>query len=192
MAAPRRTVLTEGQLMTVEYLILNRFKKPNNKVIGEALGIKAQTINSWRKMELFQEELDRKTALYKGNFEDVQLADRKERVVVLQKLFDRLPEDSSTSMKLKIIQEIRQETGGNAPIQVEMHHSLGHGPEIPPRAGDYDEWCAQNKKMLAVEAEYVEMERSHGKEKEREGIRQGIIPEVTQGKVSGQGNGSIN
>ena len=193
MAAPKRTVLSESQILAIEYLILNRFKKPSSAAIGEAIGVKSHTVSQWRRQELFQEELDRRTMLYKQNFEDVQLADRKERVVALQKLFDRLGDEGPTTIKLKILQEIRQETGGNAPIQVEMHHSLGHGPELPPRAGTYDEWCDQNRKMLAVEAEYVQLEKENGKEKERDLIRQGIIPEkVAQGKVNGEGNGRVN
>ena len=177
LAAPKRnTVITEAQVMAIEYMILNRFKKLSNKAIGEVVGVKDTTIGSWRKLQLFQEELDRRTMLYKQNFEDVQLADRKERVVALQKLFDNLPDAGSTTTKLKIIQEIRQETGGNAPIQVEMHHSLGHGPKIPPRADSYEEWCQQNLQMAQVEAEFMEIDKEAGKQEERDLLRQGILP----------------
>jgi hypothetical protein len=176
MPVSKRNVLTEQQGLVIEYIILNRFRKPSNSSIGKELDLKPQTIAAWRRQELFQEELDRRTALYKTNYDDVQLADRKERVLALQKLFDRLEDDGTTNIKLKILQEIRQETGGNAPIQVEMHHSLGHGPELPPRADTYEEWCEQNRKMLAVETEFVEMEHEHGKEKDRDLLRKGILP----------------
>jgi hypothetical protein len=202
MAAPKQTVLSENQLLVIEYLILNRFKKPSNKFIADTLGLQGATVSRWRGLELFQEELDRRTSLYKANFDDVQLADRKERVVTLQKLFDLLGDEGSTQLKLKILQEIRQETGGNSPIQVEMHHSLGHGPQLPPRADSYEEWCDQNRQMMAVEADYVEMERANGKVQDKELLRQGIIPEIEgqgpeegalyPGKADSEGNGCVN
>ena len=45
MAAPKQTVLSENQLLVIEYLILNRFKKPSNKFIADTLGLQGATVS---------------------------------------------------------------------------------------------------------------------------------------------------
>ena len=81
-------------------------------------------------------------AIYQSSFEEIQLADRKERVMAMQGLCDKIP-DIQVALKLKILAQIRAEVGQDQPIQ--HVHAVHVGVNIPPRAETYDEWLKQNR-----------------------------------------------
>ena len=66
-----------------------------------------------RRQPAFQEELARQRKISEQPF--VNLADRKERVVALQQLFEKVP-DVRTAMRLKILAQIRREVLDDKPI----------------------------------------------------------------------------
>ena len=55
-------------------------------------------------------------AIYQSSFEEIQLADRKERVLAMQELYEKIP-DIRVALKLKILAQIRAEVGQDQPIQ---------------------------------------------------------------------------
>ena len=50
------------------------------------------------------------------SFDEIQLADRKERVKAMQDSYDKIP-DIRVALKLKILAQIRAEVGQDQPIQ---------------------------------------------------------------------------
>ena len=81
------------------------------------------------------------------SFDEIQLADRKERVKAMQDSYDKIP-DIRVALKLKILAQIRAEVGQDQPIQ--HVHAVHVGVNIPPRAETYDEWPKQNRLASTV------------------------------------------
>ncbi len=162
--------LTDTQLQAITLMIMWRYD-PNKSAseIAETLGIARQTVYKWKAKDHFKDEYERQLRMYKENFEDIQLADRKERVKALSVLYEKIPAHR-TELKLKILKEIRTEVGDNHPMTISVQGGISHshqgeithsgGPNLPPRAANYDEWLSQNKQM--VEAEAVEIEDGPG------------------------------
>jgi hypothetical protein len=158
-AVRERTKLTDLQKQAIHYLVMDRWSKNSlNTAVAGNVGVQVQTVISWRKEPIFQQEYDRQVKLYRANFDDVQLADRKERVLKLEKIYGHLT-DSQTSMKIKILAAIRSEVGDDK-IEVEVTHQGQVGVNLPPRAASYEEWAAQNELMdknrVIEEAEIIE------------------------------------
>ena len=109
------------------------------------------TVARWRKLDYFREEFDRQVKLYRANFDDVPLADRKERVKALQSIYEDLQERDK-AMKLKVLMAIRQEVGDDKQV-VEHHVSGAVGVNLPPRAESYSEWLEQNSSMYKAVGE---------------------------------------
>ena len=84
-------------------------------------------------------------AIYQSSFEEIQLADRKERVLAMQELYEKIP-DIRVALKLKILAQIRAEVGQDQPIQ--HVHAVHVGVNIPPRAETYEEWLDQNQLVV--------------------------------------------
>lgn len=149
--------LTDQHHQAIHYLIMDRFSQGDlSKKVGEAVGVSPITINQWRKREDFRAEYARQVALYRANFDDVKLADRKERVKALTQLYEEV---TSTNIKLKILASIRAEVGDDK--QIHEHHHIAHGVNTPPAAATYEEWLAQNSAMeekMAVEGEFTEVD----------------------------------
>ena len=103
-------------------------------------------VNAWKRDPDFQAEYQKQLELYKNNFDDIQLADRKERVKVLSDMFAHIPEPR-VSLRLKVLEQIRIEVGDDR-IEVAHTHEL-KGPNTPPRAQTY-EWLEQNQQMEAL------------------------------------------
>lgn len=146
----------EDHRRAVQMLILDRWSKELSSArIAETLGTTERTIQRWRNDADFQAEYDRQLAIFQGNFADIQLADRKERVRVLNDLFFLLGDSQrDTRLKLEILGQIKAEMGvgtESSKVQVQV------GINLPPRADSYDEWVQQNKEMerkRVVEADY--------------------------------------
>lgn len=152
-------VVTERQLQAIQLMILWRFDTVRGLAqIADIVGVSRQTIHKWRKQEAFLAEYQRQLDLYKNDFADIKLSDRKERVKAMSVLYENLPH-TRTELKLKILKEIRAEVGDNHPVVLDVRggvqhdhsgrviHSAEQGPNLPPRAETYDEWVAQNNSM---------------------------------------------
>lgn len=159
--SPRKD-LTDQQKQAIQLLVMDRWSKSDlNKHIADTVGVTPQTVRKWRENELFRDEFQRQMKLYRANFDDVKMADRKERVLALERLFDACA-DHRTELKLKILAAIRQEVGDDK-VVVDVNHNVAPGVQLPPRAESYEEWVAQNRQMAlpaagAVEAESVVVE----------------------------------
>tara|TARA_R110000765_G_scaffold226581_1_gene330437 strand:- start:88 stop:513 length:426 start_codon:yes stop_codon:yes gene_type:complete len=117
------------------------------------MGVNRMTVSKWRADPAFQEEFDKQLKLYRANFDDVTLADRKERVKALDGIFQEL-EGKQVSLKIKVLQAIRQEVGDDKQI-LEINHTGTIGIEAPPRAESYEEWVKQNVVMDRAKASEV-------------------------------------
>lgn len=139
----------------IQYLVMNRWETGGiTEEIRAGIGITASQVTNWRKKEVFQDELRRQIELYRSNFDDIRMADRKERVLELERLYTAVP-DQRVSLKVKLLQAIRQEVGDDKPSQLHLHkHEAApiQGPNIPPRAQSYEEWIEQNEKAEAAAA----------------------------------------
>ena len=102
----------------------------------------------------------------KDSFDDVQLADRKERVKALDGLYQRIPE-VRVVLKIKVLQAIREEVGDDRPV-LEVHHSGHIGVNAPPRAASYEEWVQQNELVEGrmIESSFKELPVASGGESE--------------------------
>lgn len=159
--------LTAAQHEGIQLMILWRFDATKTlKLIAQTIGVSTQAMDNWRKNERFQKEYERQLAVYKNNFEDLQLADRRERVVALSSLYNAL-DLSKIETKLKILKMIREEVGDDHPLQLNVKHTgavaHGHvhdtnrleektGPNLPPRSESYEEWQKQNRAAGGKEA----------------------------------------
>lgn len=148
--------LTEKHQQAIQLMILDRFQRQDQSSwIAEKLGVKPAVITAWKNDQEFRDEYHRQLDIYKSNFDDIRLADRKERVRVLSDLFDVVQDSGPREARLKmaILEQIRMEMGIGEASEVHHLHAMV-GVNLPPRADSYEEWVAQNKKMdrMAVEA----------------------------------------
>ena len=144
-------------MKAVHYLVLDRHAKTDmTKKVAALVGCLPVTVARWRKLEYFRSEFDRQVRLYRANFDDVPLADRKERVKALQAIYEDL-QDRDKAMKLKVLMAIRQEVGDDKQV-IEHHISGAVGVNLPPRASSYEEWTQQNKDMYKAVGEAPKIE----------------------------------
>ena len=114
--------------------------------VAEELCVTPDTVRHWRCCDHFKAEYARQLAIFQRTLDDVQLADRRERVKLLDSLYF-LVDDKRVDLKLKILQELREETGGNI-RRVEQTVDITHrGVNTPPAARTYEEWLEQNAQM---------------------------------------------
>ena len=167
----KRTIITETQHQAIHLLILGRFD-PNRSLaeVADRVGVARATIHNWKKEEHFQAEYARQLALYKNNFDDIKLADRRERVKCMAQLYELAGQ--RIDLKLRILKEIRAEVGDEHPLQIEQKGTVAHlhahqqvgeqpiGPNLPPRNASYKEWVETNRQMEATngQVEAVEVE----------------------------------
>ena len=124
-----------------------------NDKVAKTLDVNKSTVFRWRKDAEFDKALKKEIERDRSNFDDVPLAFRKNRVLALEDLYNKI-EDRRVALKLKVLKEIREEVGDHR-IQVE-HTVEVKGLNVPPRADNYDEWLKQNNKMdQAVETTYT-------------------------------------
>lgn len=154
----------ETQIQAITLMILWRYDTHKGmSELADTLGVARQTIYKWKAKEYFKDEYARQLRMYRENFEEIQLADRKERVKAMSLLFEQLPTHRA-ELKLKILKEIRAEVGDDHPMTLQVQGGVTHsikgeiahhkalGPNLPPRAANYDEWLSQNKQMIEAEA----------------------------------------
>ena len=132
----------------IQMMILDRYsRRRQSHQIAAQVGVHYVTVNAWKRDPDFQAEYQKQLELYKNNFDDIQLADRKERVKILSDMFAHIPEPR-VSLRLKVLEQIRIEVGDDR-IEVAHTHEL-KGPNTPPRAETYEEWLEQNQQMEAL------------------------------------------
>ena len=138
--------LTSKHHKAIHWLILDRgLRRDSGLVIAKQMGVTRATLSNWRNDDNFKSEFQRQLKLYRANFDDICLADRKERVKALDGIFQVLGE-KQVGMKIKVLQAIRQEVGDDKQV-VEVQHMGSVGISAPPRAASYEEWVNQNKVM---------------------------------------------
>ena len=140
----------------IQLIIQYRWDSTGNisQIVADTLGVERNTVTKWRKSPLFREELRKELEAYRNNFDDVQFADRKERVKALDELYRKVP-DQRISLKIKLLQAIRSEVGDDKIRNLHLHkhespEAAPQGPNIPPRAASYEEWMEQNAKEVIV------------------------------------------
>ena len=157
--------LNTNHKQAIQLMILDRWvpsQTTNN--VANHLGVAPQTVALWRTDKDFCAEFKRQLDIYRKNFDDVQLADRKERVKELQRLYVKIP-DKRIALKIKVLDTIAREMGD---VQTHVHkHMLERvdnqdGVNAPPQANTYEEWVEQNRQMEEMmklqEAKPVEIE----------------------------------
>jgi len=139
--------LTDQMRQAIHLMVMDRWgnTKSTTATIVKELGITTATVNKWRKRTDFIAEYNNQVEQYKSNFDDVRLADRKERVKVLSDLFDALSEKAAGT-KLQVLEAIRREVGDDK-ITHEHKHEHTIGVNAPPRATTHEEWLRQNEEM---------------------------------------------
>ena len=109
--------LTETERAIIQQVVLDRWNPLRlNKKIASHFGLTINQVRHIRSKSAFQTEYKRQLAIYQSSFEEIQLADRKERVLAMQELYEKIP-DIRVALKLKILAQIRAEVGQDEPIQ---------------------------------------------------------------------------
>ena len=143
--------LSELQEQAVQLVVLDRWNpKMANDKIAKTLGVDKSTVFRWRKDPEFDKALQTELERDRADFDEVPLAWRKNRVLALEELYDKI-DDARVSLKLKVLKEIREEVGDH---RIQVDHTVEiKGVNLPPRAESYEEWLQQNDQM--VEANYT-------------------------------------
>lgn len=170
----------------IHYLVMDRWdgKGITEEVRGE-IGVSQQQVSKWRKKEVFQDELKRQIELYRANFDDIQMADRKERVLEYARMLQLIP-DQRVSLRIKVLQAIAKEVGDDKPRELHLHKhdsTTIQGPNIPPRAQSYEEWMTQN---AAAEAAQLQAE-----EELRAIEPKQLAPSTPQEPINGSGQSGL-
>jgi len=85
--------LTDRDSAIVQKIILDRWNPLRlNKRIASHFGLTINLVRQIRSKSAFQTEYKRQLAIYQSSFEEIQLADRKERVTAMQDLYDKIPD----------------------------------------------------------------------------------------------------
>ncbi|MEE2833967.1 MAG: hypothetical protein VYD18_16525 [Candidatus Latescibacterota bacterium] len=94
-----------------QQVILDRWNPLRlNKKIASHFGLTINQVRHIRSKPAFQAEYSKQLAIDQRSFDEIQLADRKERVMAMQELFEKIP-DIRVALKLKILAQIRAEVG---------------------------------------------------------------------------------
>ena len=130
--------LTDRDSAIIQQITLDRWNplQLNNKKIASHFGLTINQVRHIRSKPVFQTEYKRQLAIYQQSFDEIQLADRKERVTAMQDLYDKIS-DIRVALKLKILAQIRAEIGQDQPIQ--HVHAVHVGVNSPPRAATYEQ-----------------------------------------------------
>jgi hypothetical protein len=135
--------LTAQERAIIQQAILDRWN-PHRLTwkIANHFDLSENQVRHLKGKATFKAEYARQLAIYQGSYDDIRLADRKERVKAMQVLYDKLPH-IRTKLKLKVLAQIREEVGQDQPIQ--HVHEVNVGVNIPPRSETYEEWIKQNR-----------------------------------------------
>ena len=140
-------ILNTNHKQAIQLMILDRWNpREQSRKVANHLGVKRDTVKGWRVDPDFIAEYKRQLDIYQKNFDDVQLADRKERVKELDKLYKRIPE-ARVQLKVKVLDAIAREVGDVRDTHIHKHMVEQFGVNAPPAADNYEEWVKQNTQM---------------------------------------------
>ena len=84
--------LTDREHQIIQQLILDRWNPHRiNKKIANHHGLTINQVKYMRSKPAFKAEYDKQLAIYLDSFDDIQLADRKERVKAMAGLYEKIP-----------------------------------------------------------------------------------------------------
>mgnify|MGYP001171609555 CR=1 FL=1 len=84
--------LTDREHQIIQQLILDRWNPHRiNKKIADHHGLTINQVKYMRSKPAFKAEYDKQLAIYLDSFDDIQLADRKERVKAMAGLYEKIP-----------------------------------------------------------------------------------------------------
>ena len=139
--------LNSTHKQAIQLMILDRWNpRAQARKVAHHLGVQPATVKGWRNNEDFVAEYKRQLDIYQKNFEDVRLADRKERVKELDALYSKIPE-KRTHLKIKVLEAIAKEVGDVRDTHIHKHMVEQFGVNAPPAADTYEEWVKQNQQM---------------------------------------------
>ena len=157
--------LNSTHKQAIQLMILDRWNpRQQSRKVAHHWGVQPATVKCWRLNEDFVAEYKRQLDIYQKNFEDIKLADRKERVRELDALYHRIPE-ARIQLKVKVLDAIAREVGDVRDTHIHKHMVEQFGVNAPPAADTYEEWVKQNTQMeemlqlqeaVPAEAEVVE------------------------------------
>ena len=134
--------LTDTERAIIQQVILDRWNPLRlNKKIATHFGLTINQVRHLRSKPVFQAEYKRQLAIYQQSFDEIQLADRKERVLAMQELYEKIP-GIRVALKLKVLAQIRVEVGQDEAVERQPE---AVGVDVPPRAQTYEEWLGQNR-----------------------------------------------
>ena len=140
-------ILNTNHKQAIQLMILDRWNpREQSRKVANHLGVKRDTVTGGRVDPDFIAENTRQLDIYQKNFDDVQLADRKERVKELDKLYRRIPE-ARVQLKVKVLDAIAREVGDVRDTHIHKHMVEQFGVNAPPAADNYEEWVKQNTQM---------------------------------------------
>ena len=85
--------LTDLDRQIIQQCILDRWNPHRlNRKIAHHFGLTLNQVRHIRRKPAFKQEYARQMAIYQGAFDEVQMADRKERVKAMDALFHKIPE----------------------------------------------------------------------------------------------------
>ncbi len=142
--------LSAQEQAIVQMAILDRWNPQRlTKKICDHFGLSVNKVRHLRSTKRFQDEYRKQLAIYQQEFGDICLGDRKERVKAMDDLYHLIP-DYRVALKLKVLAQIRVEVGQDQPIESPPEPT---GPDLPPRAENYEEWLKQNRSAERVRQE---------------------------------------
>ena len=87
------TKLTDLDRQIIQQCILDRWNPHRlNRKIAHHFGLTLNQVRLSRRKPAFKQEYARQMAIYQGAFDEVQMADRKERVKAMDALFHKIPD----------------------------------------------------------------------------------------------------
>ena len=139
--------LNSTNKQAIQLMILDRWNpRQQSRKVANHLGVQPATVKDWRNNEDFIAEYKRQLDIYQKNFDDIKLADRKERVKELDALYHRIPE-ARVQLKVKVLDAIAREVGDVRDTHIHKHMVEQFGVNAPPAADNYEDWVKQNQQM---------------------------------------------
>ncbi len=139
--------LNSTHKQAIQLMILDRWNpRQQSRKVANHLGVQPATVKDWRNNEDFIAEYKRQLDIYQKNFDDIKLADRKERVKELDALYHRIPE-ARVQLKVKVLDAIAREVGDVRDTHIHKHMVEQFGVNAPPAADNYEDWVKQNQQM---------------------------------------------
>ena len=85
--------LTDTERAIIQQVVLDRWNPLRlKKKIDTHFGLTINQVRHIRSKSVFQAEYERQLAIYQQSFDEIQLPDRKERVLAMQELYEKIPD----------------------------------------------------------------------------------------------------